>query len=162
MLESMEESSSMFRNDDGDHDDNDEDSSDLSSFHNKFQSMSWDRMWVLKSGRSVESVVFDKCRSMSPTMLSKSTARAYLIDLSDQTTKSWFTSEEWQEIEGALIPLPSLNVSVAQYLERFSHVRAIPCDTSERAAPLRSAVNESTVGRARRYSHWLYSQTARA
>ena len=121
----------MGRNEDGDHDYNDEDSSDFSSFHSKFQSMCWDRMWVLKSGRSVESVVFDECRFMNPTTFYKSTARAYLIDLSDQTTKSWFTSEEWQEIEGELMPLPPLAVSLAQYLERFSHVCAIPLNPSQ-------------------------------
>lgn len=93
------------------------------TFADTFSSMNEGRKWVLASGRAVETVVFEACQAMDADTFTKSIARSFVIDLSDATMESWFSEDEWKEIQRAIIPLPDPDVVLLESMRRFFLVR---------------------------------------
>ena len=68
------------------------------TFADTFSLMKDDHKWILASGRVVEDVILEACQAMDLDTFKKSTARLFVIDMSDPTMESWFSEIEWKEI----------------------------------------------------------------
>lgn len=81
--------------------------------------MDKDCQWVLCSGRTVESVIFDACQALDADSLGKSLIQSFVIDISDPEVQRFFTAEEWDEIRGYVLPLPKPDEVLIDSMRRF-------------------------------------------
>ncbi|KAF9147879.1 hypothetical protein DFQ26_002814, partial [Actinomortierella ambigua] len=79
----------------------------------RFDAMDPARFWKLRSGRTVEGVLY----SLSLEMDANFKMQSYTIDFGCKKTKSAFTEDEWSEIEELNnFELPMLPDSTEKYL----------------------------------------------
>lgn len=89
------------------------------SFVETYKAMDKECQWVLSSGRTVEGVIFDACQGMDADLLGKSLIQSFVLDISDPKVQGLFTSEEWDEIRGHVLPLPKPDEVLIDSMRRF-------------------------------------------
>lgn len=89
------------------------------SFVDTYNAMDEGCQWVLSSGRTVEGIIFDACRALDADSLGKSLIQSFVLDISDPEVQRLFEKEEWEEIQGHLLPLPKPDVALADSMRRF-------------------------------------------
>lgn len=81
--------------------------------------------WQLRSGRYVEDVIFEACKAMSPGLLKDCIAQSFVLDLKDPVMRLWFETEELEEIESLVLPLPPRDELLVESMRRFWHASAL-------------------------------------
>lgn len=79
------------------------------------------RMWHLRSGRTVEKVLFDN--TTMEDSFEMAVGRSYTIDVTRPVMKAWFEEDEWKEIIESVRPLPASDAVLLDSFNRFDKVR---------------------------------------
>ncbi|KAF9177515.1 hypothetical protein BGZ50_008685 [Haplosporangium sp. Z 11] len=102
----------------------------MSSRKERYRAMDTHKFWHLRSGRDVETVLFEASLDGTATFR----MRSYTIDYDCSFTQALFTDEEWSELcEQRVFDLPDLCKTTEQYLlslrkalNRGDHVTTVP------------------------------------
>ncbi|KAF9159012.1 hypothetical protein DFQ26_007010 [Actinomortierella ambigua] len=108
----------------------------LSSRKERFAAMDSSRFWKLRSGRTVEEILYTSSLKMDANFK----MRSYTIDFGCERTKAAFTDDEWNEMEDLNdFQLPKLPESTERYLRdirkalvKGQHVASVPVPDEDR------------------------------
>ncbi|KAF9953643.1 hypothetical protein BGZ65_004541 [Modicella reniformis] len=104
---------------------------DLNSRKERFAAMDKSQFWKLKSGRTVEEVLYNASLKREADFK----MRSYTIDFACERTKTLFTNDEWEEMKelDVLFKLPRLPETTEKYLRdvrkalvKGKHVASVP------------------------------------
>ncbi|KAI9240539.1 MAG: hypothetical protein BYD32DRAFT_151546 [Podila humilis] len=109
---------------------------DFRSRKERFAVMDQDQFWKLRSGRTVEEILFTASLKLEANFK----MRSYTIDFGCERTKALFTKDEWREInELNDFQLPKLPESTEKYLRNIrkalvqgQHVASVPVPEEDR------------------------------
>ncbi|CAG8637790.1 16015_t:CDS:2, partial [Racocetra persica] len=90
---------------------------DLKKFKETYLTMDPDYMWTLKTGRKVETVIYEFAKSLHR----ESYLHSFIINDADVETKSLFLPEEWKEIKNLeVIDRPKLDPCHKELLRKYT------------------------------------------
>ncbi|RIB00643.1 hypothetical protein C2G38_1139351 [Gigaspora rosea] len=90
---------------------------DLKKFKEAYLTMDPDYMWTLKTGRKVETVIYEFAKSLHR----ESYLHSFIINDADVETKSLFSPEEWKEIKNLeVIDRPKLDPCHKELLRKYT------------------------------------------
>ncbi|CAG8542635.1 13582_t:CDS:2, partial [Racocetra fulgida] len=90
---------------------------DLKKFKETYLTMDPDYMWTLKTGRKVETVIYEFAKSLHR----ESYLHSFIINDADVETKSLFSPEEWKEIKNLeVIDRPKLDPCHKELLRKYT------------------------------------------
>jgi hypothetical protein len=92
------------------------------AFADRYKGMDRASQWVLRSGRTVESIIHKACLALDADSFANSLLQSFVIDTSNEDTKKLFTDPEWEEIQSLILPLPKSDRVLLDSLKRFFKV----------------------------------------
>ncbi|KAH0614004.1 uncharacterized protein H6S33_005890 [Morchella sextelata] len=94
------------------------------AFADRYKGMDRASQWVLRSGRTVESIIHKACLALDADSFANSLLQSFVIDTSNEDTKKLFTDPEWEEIQSLILPLPKSDRVLLDSLKRFFKVKS--------------------------------------
>jgi hypothetical protein len=91
-------------------------------FRCAYESFNDEQKWRLKTGRTVEDVLYKAYRKDPSSTAATRSGRDWVIDLDDDSMRGLFEPEEWEEITASLPKIPSPNDDLVLYLSQFYDV----------------------------------------
>ncbi|CAG8676634.1 14779_t:CDS:2, partial [Cetraspora pellucida] len=117
---------------------------DLKKFKEAYLTMDADYMWTLRTGRKVETVIYEFAKSLHRD----SYLHSFIINDADIETKSLFSSEEWKEIKNLeVIDKPKLDPCYKELLRKY---------TVNDIKKLRSLLFESFIPDSKEYNRSIH------
>ncbi|CAG8821354.1 22810_t:CDS:2, partial [Gigaspora margarita] len=90
---------------------------DLKKFNEAYLAMDPDYMWTLKTGRKVETVIYEFAKSLHR----ESYLHSFIMNDADVETKSLFSAKEWKEIKNLeVIDRPKLDLCHKELLRKYT------------------------------------------
>ncbi|GES72852.1 C2H2-type zinc finger transcription factor [Rhizophagus clarus] len=89
----------------------------IGHFDHTFQDLDANKMWILKSGRVVEKVIYEYARGLKY----ESYLHSFIISDIDKETRSLFRNEEWEEIFSSNCKaIPKVDESIINLMVKYS------------------------------------------
>jgi hypothetical protein len=91
-------------------------------FRCAYESFTEEQKWRLRTGRTVEDVLYKAYRKDPTSTIAARSAGNWVVDLDDDNMRRLFTAAEWEEVTAGLPKLPPVNEDLVGYLSRFFDV----------------------------------------
>jgi hypothetical protein len=91
-------------------------------FRCAYESFTEEQKWRLRTGRTVEDVLYKAYRKDPTSTIAARSAGNWVVDLDNDNMRRLFTAAEWEEVTAGLPKLPPVNEDLVGYLSRFFDV----------------------------------------